>query len=208
MNINTSTPSTDYQSLIPKHQKRKKIYNLFYQLLKEYSDNLNNQVTDENHQVTDEKLQKMALNIERGIFNYALQDYTKKSGIKSTYWCDEYKMYYIHRTVIIYNNLNYKSNIKNTNLIKRFFNNHFTEFELVKLTPDKLFPEKYDELTTLYGLDKVENTVQMEVPDGIFKCRRCQSYKTTYYQLQTRSADESLTTYVNCTNCGNKWKFC
>jgi transcription elongation factor S-II len=76
------------------------------------------------------------------------------------------------------------------------------------MNPEELFPEKYAQLTSLYGLDKVDEVVQMEVPDGIFKCRRCQSYKTTYYQLQTRSADESLTTYVNCTNCGNKWKFC
>jgi DNA-directed RNA polymerase subunit M/transcription elongation factor TFIIS len=198
--------TTDYQSLIPKHQKRKKIYNTFYQLLKEYNNSPD--YNKENTQITEDKIQKMALNIERGIFNYALHVYTKKGGVKSTYWCDEFKMYYMHRTVIIYNNLNYKSNIKNTNLIKRFFNNDFNEFELVKTNPEELFPEKYAQLTSLYGLDKVENTVQMEVPDGIFKCRRCQSYKTTYYQLQTRSADESLTTYVNCTNCGNKWKFC
>jgi len=199
--------TTDYQSLIPKHQKRKKIYNTFYQLLKEYNNN-SSDYNKENTQITEDKIQKMALNIERGIFNYALYNYIKKGGVKSTYWCDEFKMYYMHRTVIIYNNLNYKSNIKNTNLIKRFFNNDFNEFELVKMNPEELFPEKYTQLTSLYGLDKVENTVQMEVPDGIFKCRRCQSYKTTYYQLQTRSADESLTTYVNCTNCGNKWKFC
>jgi transcription elongation factor S-II len=205
--------STDYQSLIPKHQKRKKIYNTFYELLEEYSNSSANTSTNiltnkENNKMTQDKIQKMALNIERGIFNHALQNYTKKGGVKSTYWCDEFKMYYIHRTVIIYNNLNYKSNIKNTNLIKRFFNNDFNEFELIKLNPEELFPEKYAELTSLYGLDKVDDVVQMEVPDGIFKCRRCQSYKTTYYQLQTRSADESLTTYVNCTNCGNRWKFC
>lgn len=197
--------STDYINYIPKHQKRKKMYNLFHTLLKDYT---NESVDTGNFNATPEKLQKMALNIERGIFNYALQEYNKKGGIKSTYWCDEFKMYYIHRTVIIYNNLNYKSTIKNTNLIKRFLNNEFTEFELVKFKSNELFPEKYTELTKLYDLDKNDVVVQKEVPDGVFKCRRCKSYKTTYYQLQTRSADESLTTFVNCTNCGNRWKFC
>jgi transcription elongation factor S-II len=41
---------------------------------------------------------------------------------------------------------------------------------------------------------------------GIFVCRKCKSRKTTYYQLQTRSADEPMTTYVTCIGCGNKWK--
>jgi transcription elongation factor S-II len=26
-------------------------------------------------------------------------------------------------------------------------------------------------------------------------------------QMQTRSADEPMTTFVTCVNCGNKWKF-
>lgn len=41
-----------------------------------------------------------------------------------------------------------------------------------------------------------------------FKCGRCGSRKTTYCQMQTRSADEPMTTYVTCTNCNNRWKFC
>ena len=43
--------------------------------------------------------------------------------------------------------------------------------------------------------------------DGILKCGKCKSLKTTYYQLQTRSADEPMTTYANCNNCGHRWKF-
>ena len=30
--------------------------------------------------------------------------------------------------------------------------------------------------------------------------------KCTYYQLQTRSADEPMTTFITCLNCNNKWK--
>ena len=28
----------------------------------------------------------------------------------------------------------------------------------------------------------------------------------TYYQLQTRSVDEPMTTFITCLNCGFKWK--
>ena len=40
-----------------------------------------------------------------------------------------------------------------------------------------------------------------------FTCGRCKRNKTTYYQLQTRSADEPMTTFVTCLHCNNKWKF-
>eukprot|EP01084_Bolivina_argentea_P313195 542350_1 len=44
--------------------------------------------------------------------------------------------------------------------------------------------------------------------DGMFKCSRCGSKKTNYFQKQTRSADEPLTTFVTCLNCKKHWKFC
>jgi DNA-directed RNA polymerase subunit M/transcription elongation factor TFIIS len=41
---------------------------------------------------------------------------------------------------------------------------------------------------------------------GAFKCSKCKSEKTTYYQMQTRSADEPMTTFVTCHNCSKRWK--
>jgi transcription elongation factor S-II len=41
-----------------------------------------------------------------------------------------------------------------------------------------------------------------------FQCGKCRQRKCTYFQMQTRSADEPMTTFVTCVNCGNRWKFC
>ncbi len=43
---------------------------------------------------------------------------------------------------------------------------------------------------------------------GMFQCGKCKGTRTTYFQMQTRSADEPMTTFVTCLNCKNKWKFC
>jgi DNA-directed RNA polymerase subunit M/transcription elongation factor TFIIS len=41
---------------------------------------------------------------------------------------------------------------------------------------------------------------------GLFKCNKCKGYKTTYYELQTRSADEPMTVFVTCHVCKLTWK--
>ena len=42
--------------------------------------------------------------------------------------------------------------------------------------------------------------------EGILQCRKCKSKKTSYYQLQTRSADEPMTIFITCLNCGKHWR--
>eukprot|EP00747_Dinoflagellata_sp_TGD_P165506 gnl/TRDRNA2_/TRDRNA2_186849_c0_seq1.p1 gnl/TRDRNA2_/TRDRNA2_186849_c0~~gnl/TRDRNA2_/TRDRNA2_186849_c0_seq1.p1 ORF type:complete len:393 (+),score=94.54 gnl/TRDRNA2_/TRDRNA2_186849_c0_seq1:77-1180(+) len=43
---------------------------------------------------------------------------------------------------------------------------------------------------------------------GMFTCGKCKGTKTTYFQMQTRSSDEPMTTFARCLTCGNRWKFC
>lgn len=37
-----------------------------------------------------------------------------------------------------------------------------------------------------------------EATCDLFQCSKCKERKTTYFQLQTRSADEPMTTFVTC----------
>lgn len=42
--------------------------------------------------------------------------------------------------------------------------------------------------------------------EGLFKCGKCKSLKTTFHQMQTRGADEPMTNFVTCLNCSHQWK--
>lgn len=39
-----------------------------------------------------------------------------------------------------------------------------------------------------------------------YKCGRCYKRECTFYELQTRSADEPMTKFITCLNCGNHWR--
>lgn len=50
------------------------------------------------------------------------------------------------------------------------------------------------------------NPAKKKGSGGIFQCGKCRSQETTWYQLQTRSADEPMTTFITCLECGNRWR--
>lgn len=82
--------------------------------------------------------------------------------------------------------------------------------KLMEMPPTHLWPGgPYDAALAEHvykDLRKVDMTRESKNLDGFFTCNRCKSKKTTYYQLQTRSADEPMTTFVTCLNCDKNWK--
>lgn len=61
----------------------------------------------------------------------------------------------------------------------------------------------------LFNVDRWKPVVhesKLNSNDGIFQCKKCKSKKTTYYSLQTRSADEPMTNFITCLVCNNRWK--
>lgn len=190
-----------YDDHIPKHPCREKVYRQFFSLLTRNAKD--NESTIENSVLSLDDLQKMALNIERGCFNKAI-----KNSKNNYSWTTVFQYKYISIAVRIYSNLNPDSYLKNTTLIGRLLNKHFTEFELVNFDQESIFPEKYSQLMQKYIASLPKHMEQQEeISEGMFRCGRCKTYKTTYYQLQLRSSDEPMSTFVNCLNCGNRWKF-
>ena len=45
-----------------------------------------------------------------------------------------------------------------------------------------------------------------KVTSGVYKCKICGGDKTIQYEIQTRSADESMTLFITCVKCKNVWK--
>ncbi|EPS59638.1 hypothetical protein M569_15167 [Genlisea aurea] len=82
---------------------------------------------------------------------------------------------------------------------------------VVDLTPEEMASDErqfQNEKIKQKALFNSERAAAPKASTSEFTCGRCKKKECTYYQMQTRSADEPMTTYVTCVNCGNHWKFC
>ena len=111
---------------------------------------------------------------------------------------------YQHNIDNIISNLD-TCNINNTYLIQVIDDNMMPLNAIASLSPDKLFPEKWKPI--IERMEWLEYKKKNMATTDIFYCHKCGKRKCTFYQLQTRSADEPMTTFVNCLVCGNAWKF-
>ncbi|KAI9323125.1 transcription factor S-II, central domain-containing protein [Dichotomocladium elegans] len=56
------------------------------------------------------------------------------------------------------------------------------------------------------ALFKARGAGSAQAETDMFMCGKCKGRRCTYFQMQTRSADEPMTTFVTCVSCGNHWK--
>ena len=95
-------------------------------------------------------------------------------------------------------------------LVKRLQRKEIETKNLARYSADVLWPEGpyAKKAFHLKSKDLAMEAAKAKEEDysGLFKCGKCKGVKTTYYQMQTRSADEPMTTYVTCKTCGNRWK--
>ena len=153
--------------------------------------------------VKDEKIVKR---IERGIYNYSLEKAEENNIIKL--WDNKlFRQIYIDKCRTIYTNLKGTSYVHNKRLLSRLYEKEFKPRELAFMAPQHIFPEVWKDLLDLkYKRDKVLYETKPEAMTDQFKCGRCKKNKCSYFELQTRSADEPMTIFITCINCGKRWK--
>ena len=139
-------------------------------------------------------------NLEKGVYNYAIQEASRRKVIKK--WENPYFVQiYLDRLRSVYTNLSSEQ------ILEQIKNKNIKAHELAVMTHQEMNPEKWKDLIDKkIKRDKKKYETRMTAATDTFRCRNCKSNECTYYQLQTRSADEPMTTFVTCINCGNKWR--
>ena len=145
-------------------------------------------------------------NIEKGIYNHTIQKAKKQQIIRK--WTNSYFVQiYLFKLYAVYLNLKKDSSIQNKSLLERLKKKEFLAHKLAFMSHQEMFPKIWKNLIDAkIKRDETLCTTNMEAATDEFKCYKCKLRKCTYYQMQTRSADEPMTTFVTCLNCGANWK--
>ena len=147
-----------------------------------------------------------SINLEKAVFNYAIIESKNRKIVRK--WDNKYFVQiYLDRFRSIYNNINPKLSSYNKDLLTKLKKNKIHAKKLAFMTHQEMNPKIWKELIDAkIKRDKNLTEVDMSAATDEFKCFKCQKRQCTYYQLQTRSADEPMTTFITCLNCGNRWK--
>lgn len=137
-------------------------------------------------------------NIEMSVFNFTVE-WANRKHIDKTWDNFIFRHVYATKGLHIINNLlrfpEFKQRVVRDKGGRTISAIHFAEMREY---------ETNHEASSRGTLDEIQQS-NMET-EGMFQCRKCKKRKTTYYSVQTRSADEPMTNFITCLSCGNRWK--
>lgn len=151
------------------------------------------------------KCEKKARNIEKSIYNFTVCECKNKKIVRK--WENKYfVIIYTDKLRSIWMNLN-DTYVNNTSILQRIQNGSIKCKDIGFITHQEMCPEIWKKLLEdKMKRDAVNFEDDKRAATSEFKCRKCKARECTYYQLQTRSADEPMTTFVTCLNCGHNWR--
>jgi transcription elongation factor S-II len=143
--------------------------------------------------------EKNSINLEKGIFNYALKEADQRKIVKK--WDNKFFVQiYVDRLRSIITNLK-------GDVLQQINDGSIKPHVIAFMTHQELSPDRWDEMIKakiIRDKNKFETTISAST--DTFTCRKCKGNQCTYYFQQVRSADEPMTCYVSCIQCGNRWK--
>jgi DNA-directed RNA polymerase subunit M/transcription elongation factor TFIIS len=143
---------------------------------------------------------------ERCIYNGAVHSAVQRHVGKS--WAhppfvELYSRYAKHISA----NFHPKSYVGNTELYERYKAGEITFKDISEMDTYQLFEGRWADS---FNQQQVREKRQLEGNKAMatdrFSCGRCYKRECTYYELQTRSADEPMTIFITCLNCGKHWR--
>lgn len=151
--------------------------------------------------------QKICTAIENSIYKFSV-DKANEVNIPTNWDNKFFKRIYFNKCLTIYTNLKSDSYVNNPQLINFIKDNTIDITQIAYMKPAQLFPDHWKQLMEKKTAN--DEFLYLKKPGAItdqWKCGKCKENKCTYYQLQIRSSDEPMTTFVTCVNCGNRWNF-
>jgi len=155
----------------------------------------------------DKELSSSEVNqLEQEIYEASLVQASSKHIVKdwSVKLFEHIYMCILRKTV---GNLCPKTYVKNTELINRYKSKKITLKDIASMSYYNLNESKWrDRIEHQKDIEKRHLEGNKSMATDQFLCSRCHKRECTYYEMQTRSADEPMTIFISCLNCGKNWR--
>ena len=144
--------------------------------------------------------------LERGIFNATLDDAGKRK-VRRVWENPEFASLYQITAQRVISNLDTASYIQNARLLKRLQDGEFLPHDVAFMSYSELYPESWGAMQEM-AIKREAKMLEVDksAATDMFRCTRCGKRQCTYYEMQTRSADEPMTQFIRCLNCGKQWR--
>ncbi len=145
-----------------------------------------------------------ATELERWTFNTVIER-CKRQGYPLFWANPTVPWLYTHKALAVRHNLRAAPEV-----LEKVRTGGLSMSELFEMKPWQIRPDLWEEAFEAAARKELRHSEYQPdpatLPDGQFQCEKCRSRKTTFYQLQTRAADEPMTCFIRCANCGRRWK--
>jgi transcription elongation factor S-II len=144
--------------------------------------------------------------LEMAVYQHTIE-YAKRQYVPRNWKSVQFQELYKQCVRQILWNLHPKSPVKNPRLLRRILDGEFPLSHLASMSAYDMYPEHWSELADkqLIREQKILEGNKSRATDQ-YKCHRCGKRECTYYEMQTRSADEPMTIFITCINCGKQWR--
>lgn len=146
------------------------------------------------------------LDMEKGIYNFSIEEADRRN-VRKVWENPEFQAIYDIASKRTITNLDSKSYVSNGRLYDRLREGEFKPHDVPFMSVSELYPEKWGEMIEM-GIKREAKMLEVDksMATDMFRCTRCGKRQCTYYEMQTRSADEPMTQFIRCLNCGKQWR--
>ena len=139
-------------------------------------------------------------NLEKGIYNYTIKEAGRRKIIKK--WNNPlFVQLYVDKLRSIFLNL------EQHDFLNQIQKGEILPQQVAFMTHQEINPSQWKEhIERKMKRDASKYNDNIQASTNMYTCRKCKSQRCTYYEMQTRSADEPATIFVTCLDCGKHWR--